>query len=429
MPRDYQRPFWNYFENGGKRGVAIWHRRAGKDDVCLHLAACSMVDHPAAYWHMLPEASQARKAVWNAVNPHTGVRRIDEAFPLELRANTQEHEMFIRFKNGSTWQVIGSDNYNSLVGSPPYGVVFSEWALAKPGAWAYLRPILAENGGWAAFITTSRGNNHAKNTYDLGMDSPEWFAEKLRADQTSVFSREQLENELKEYISDYGTDEGTALFEQEYMCSFDSAVFGSYYGKFLKKVTDENRITSVPYDPAVKVETWWDLGIGDAMSIIFTQSVANEIRVIDYVESEGEGLPYYAKLLQDKGYIYGKHHAPHDIEVRELGSGKSRKETALALGIRFETVPRLSVDDGIQAARNILTFCWFDKTNTKDLVTALKEYHKEFDEKRKVFKNTPCHDWSSHAADAFRYLAVGHKKAKTPVKQRPQPQQSSWMGM
>jgi hypothetical protein len=156
-PRAYQMNVWRYLEGGGKRAICIWHRRAGKDDVCLHWAASSMIDKPATYWHMLPAYSQGRKAIWTAVNPHTGKRRIDEAFPHELRANTNEQEMFIRLKNGATWQVLGSDRYDAAVGSPPYGITFSEWALSNPASWAYLAPIVIENGGWALFITTARG--------------------------------------------------------------------------------------------------------------------------------------------------------------------------------------------------------------------------------------------------------------------------------
>ena len=165
QPRDYQRPAWDYLEKGGKLAYVIAHRRWGKDDIALHWTACAAFDRVGTYWHLLPQASQARKAVFEAINPHTGLRRIDEAFPRELRETTRENEMFIRFKNGSTWQVVGSDNYDSLVGSPPVGVVMSEWALAKPQAWAYLRPILKENGGWAAFITTPRGRNHCHRMF------------------------------------------------------------------------------------------------------------------------------------------------------------------------------------------------------------------------------------------------------------------------
>lgn len=228
-PRDYQLPVWKYLENGGRRAVAVWHRRAGKDEFCMRWASVAAMEAVGNYWHMLPEAAQARKAIWDAVNPHTGRKRIDEAFPMELRRTTRQQEMMIEFVNGSTWQLVGSDNFNSLVGSTPRGVVFSEWAIANPSAWAFVRPILLENGGWALFNYTPRGNNHGRTIYDAAVDDPKWFAEILPADKTEVFQDEQLKDEEQEYIREYGRELGRALFRQEYFCSFDAAVLGSYY--------------------------------------------------------------------------------------------------------------------------------------------------------------------------------------------------------
>lgn len=218
MPRWYQVSLWKYLWAGGKRAIVIGHRRWGKDDVCLHWAAVSAIRKPATYWHMLPEAAQARKAIWEAVNPNTGKRRIDEAFPKEIREVTRENEMLIKIRGGGTWQVLGSDNYSSLVGSPPYGVVFSEWALADPLAWAYIRPILRENGGWALFITTPRGSNHAKAMYEAAINRPGWHSEVSTVKKTKVLSVEALEEERQEYVSEWGEDQGSALFEQEWMC-------------------------------------------------------------------------------------------------------------------------------------------------------------------------------------------------------------------
>jgi phage terminase large subunit len=179
-PRDYQRRLWSYLELGGKRAVAVWHRRAGKDEVCLHWAACAALQRVGNYWHMLPEASQARKAVWDAVNPHSGRRRIDEAFPRAIRLGQRDEDMKINLANGSTWQLVGSDRFDALVGSPPIGLVFSEYSLTNPGAWDYLRPILAENGGWAIFMMTPRGRNHAWKLYDRARSQPDWFSDMIR---------------------------------------------------------------------------------------------------------------------------------------------------------------------------------------------------------------------------------------------------------
>lgn len=410
-PRPYQRKLWSYLENGGKRAIALWHRRSGKDDVALHWAAVSAMQRVGNYWHMLPEAAQARKAIWEAVNPHTGKRRIAEAFPRQI-AEFRETDMLVRFKNGSTWQLVGSDNYDRLVGTTPIGVVFSEWALADPAAWAYIRPILAENGGWALFITTPRGRNHASSMHEAAKLDPAWFSETLRADQTGVFTPAQLEQERAAYAAEYGAVEGEALFNQEYLVSFDAAIRGAYYAAEIQKLEMAGQIRSVPYDPALGVETWWDLGVGDSTAIWFVQRDRREIRVIDFYEMTGEGLAHYAKVLQGKPYVYSRHIAPHDIAVRELGSGRSRLEMAEELGIRFDVAPRLAVDDGINAVRLALPVCWFDAVKCAPGLEALRQYRKDWDDRLKTFRDRPRHDWTSHAADAFRTGCVTAEEEK-----------------
>jgi len=217
-PRPDQMALWAYMEAGGKRAVEVAHRRWGKDDCALHYTATAVFQRVGNYWHMLPKYDQARKAIWDAVNPRTSLRRIDEAFPKEIRKRTRNDSMFIEFRNGSTWQLVGSDNYNAIVGSPPVGLVLSEWALADPMAWAYLSPILEENGGWVMFVYTSRGNNHGKTTFETAKRTEGWFAEKKTAIETKVFSTEQLGRIQTEYIDLFGLELGGALFSQEYLC-------------------------------------------------------------------------------------------------------------------------------------------------------------------------------------------------------------------
>ena len=416
IPRQDQLPLWQYLENGGKRAFVFAHRRWGKDDVALHRTACAAMQRPGNYWHMLPEYSQARKAIWEAVNPHTGKRRIDEAFPETIRETTRTQDMMIKFKNGSTWQLVGSDNYNSLVGSPPVGLTFSEYAIADPRAWNFLRPILAENGGWALFITTPRGKNHAYEMYRYGLDDKDWFTTLITAADSGVFSKEMLDQEHRELIAQYGPDEGEAIFRQEYYCSFDGAIIGGYYTALMDVADDEERIGNVPYDASLPVITSWDLGIGDSTAIWFFQVLRNEIRVIDYYEATGEGMAYYAKILNQKPYHYAQHIMPHDIRVRELGTGKSRYEIAQSLGIKPLTIARsLPVDDGINAVRAMLPRCYFDRKKCAQGIDSLRSYHKEYDDKRKEFKNKPYHDWTSHASDSFRMFAIGYAE---PTKQK-----------
>ena len=258
--RDYQIPLWEHLQAGGKRAIAIWHRRAGKDDIALHYAAIAMHMRVGSTWHCLPEYLQGRKAIWTAVNPHTGKRRIDEAFPHELRESTNDNEMFIRFKNGSTWQVIGSDRYNATVGSSPMGITYSEWALANPSAWAYHRPMLEENGGWALFITTPRGRNHAKAMYDYAVQDPGWFAELLTVHDTGALSSEQCAETMREYAALYGADVGRAQYEQEYLCSFNAATLGAFYALEMAQVRSEGRILPIEPPPGALVHRSWDLG-------------------------------------------------------------------------------------------------------------------------------------------------------------------------
>ena len=421
LPRPYQEPLWDALNAGVKRAICIWHRRAGKDDVMLHWAAKSALTRKVGnYWHMLPEANQARKAIWEAVNPHTGIRRIDEAFPMALRETTREQEMLIRLrpvgkaKSGSTWQVVGSDNYKSLVGSPPVGIVFSEWARADSDAWAYLRPILAENDGWASFITTPFGRNHAHTMFEGSEGDPNWFVQKLTALQTGVFTPEQLEREKQEYIRELGRAVGEAMFAQEYLCNFDSPVLGAYYAEWLQKAEEDGRITNVPFDPTFRVETWWDLGYNDATAIWFVQRAGQSFRVIDYVEESGAGIEYYAKVLAEKaqkgGWLYSDHVWPHDGGHGSIDTGTSRVHVAKGLGFEPKVLPRTDIDDGIQAARSILPRCWFDKDKCARGLKALREYRAEYDDTRKVLRQRPLHNWASNGADAFRYGAM-HKPA------------------
>jgi phage terminase large subunit len=417
-PRAYQKPVWDFLNKGGKRACLIWHRRAGKDSLALNWTAVAAESRPGDYWHMLPEQSQARKAIWDATSPHTGGRLIDpcQAFPEAMRETTRDQDMLIRFRNGGTWRLVGSDNYNSLVGSTPAGIVFSEWALADPKADAFLRPMLAESKGWALYITTPRGVNHARQTYEMALRDPgRWFAEVLTVDNTGLFTPEQLETELREYQKLYGTDDGNALFNQEYLCSWEGAFVGSYYGSHLLRMQREGRIGNVPIDPHVPVNTAWDLGISDSTAIWFIQRVGREYRFVDYHEASGVGLDEYARVVQEKAHqrrwVYGKHYFPHDVAHRELANhGKSRVDALRALRIQPVVVPQSNVNDGINAVRQLLDQSWIDETHCERGLNALRAYRREWVEKLQTFADRPRHDHASHAADALRTFACGFRE-------------------
>jgi phage terminase large subunit len=435
QPRSYQLKLWRYLQNGGTRATAIWHRRAGKDELALHWGAVSAMEHPGTYWHMLPEASQARKAIWNAVNPHTGKRRIDEAFPEEIRRNTNEQEMFIRFINGSTWQVVGSDNYNSLVGSPPRGVVFSEWALANPLSWGHLRPILLENGGWALFITTPRGRNHACSTYEYARDSDEWFAEKLSVDETGIFTHEQMQNELKELISEHGEAVGRSLWMQEYYCSFDAAIMGAIYAEWVDNAEKDGRIVDDLYDPMLPVYTSWDLGYSDSTAIWFYQLAKGEVHFIDYWEDTGKDVQqcceilYGRKILVEQlnqetsavvkwkfsepiaehfhrqAYKYHIHNQPHDAAYKlQAARGRSFAQQCYEFGVKTVISHATNQETAIQATRKLFPQFYFDKTRCKEGINVLRNYKFDYDEANKVFRKTPKHDWSSHGSKALEIV-------------------------
>jgi len=373
------------------------------------------------YWHCLPEFAQARKAIWTAINPHTGRRRIDEAFPLELRANTNDHEMFLRLLNGSTFQVIGSDNYETLVGTPPAGIVFSEWARANPSAWAYLAPILVENGGWAVFITTPLGRNHALHTLNLGRATPDWFAEVSTVEDSGAIPLEVVEEQRREYHHIYGEDAGDALIQQEFWCSFEAAILGSYYGKLIVQAERQGRITRVAYDPALPVHTAWDLGKGANMAIWCWQITGNEIRVLWSINgAHDEVIPdCVAKLNRLPVTTWGYDYVPHDAKVLELGTRKTRVEAFGDLGRKPQLVPEHRVEDGIHAARQALPVCWFDEEGCREGLEALRQYRAAWDPDKRVFRNIPEHDFSSHYADAFRYLAMSWRRIKADPPPKP----------
>ena len=414
-PRPSQKPVWNYLDSGGTRAIVVAHRRWGKDDVALHRAAVASSQRVGNYWHLLPEYGQCRRAIWDAINPRSGLKRIDEAFPHAMRRATRNQDMSIEFVNGSRWQLVGSDSYNSLVGSPPVGVVFSEFALADPRAWGYIRPILADNGGWAFFITTYRGKNHAWNMRQAAEDDPLWHAETITVADSGAFTQEQLDQELKEYMSLFGDDEGYALFMQEYYCDVDTPTVGSYFGREMRAMKKEGRIAHVPHDPQLPVGVGWDIGVRDPMALVFTQRVHNEIRVIDYYETRDGSLQSAVQILQRKPYTYSMFHMPHDIKVREWGnSAQSRYETALSLGVKpINLVKRVnSMGDKIHMIRSALPQIIMDAQKCAVLIQHLKSYHKKWNPTMRIWEDQLVyHGPESHGVDALATELQGYAPA------------------
>lgn len=407
-PRQYQLGFFKAIDSGVQRVLLVWPRRHGKDKSCFNALIKKATERVGNYYYIFPEYNQGRKALWDNIDKD-GLRTIDHV-PKELRKSANATEMKIELVNGSIIQIVGAADIDRIVGTNPVGVVFSEYSLIDPMVWGYIYPILAENGGFAWFNMTPRGKNHGLRLLESAQANPEWYVSHLNALECGVFTEAELEKIKQEYFELYGDYQ---LYEQEFMTSFAAPIQGAYFAVHMDRAEEDGRIATIPYEPLIPVNTYWDLGINDSMAIWSAQLVNREIRLIDYFEDSGEGLTYYINHLNSRGYTYGKHFAPHDIEVRELTTGVSRLETARSLGINFETVKRPArKDEGIDAIRNTLPRCWFDKTKCEKGIDALNNYHKEFDEKRKVYKNQPYHDWSSHATDAFQTLALSNPKVQ-----------------
>lgn len=419
-PRAYQAPAWEYFEGPeeGKRAICGWHRRAGKDLFGINLCSVKAHERVGVYWHLFPTYKQGRKIIWNGFTRDG--RKFLSYFPAPLVESMNGTEMRVKFKNGSIYEVVGTDNVDNLVGANPFGVIFSEYSVQDPSAWDLIRPMLSENGGWALFIYTARGRNHGYELLQLARKHHRWFTQILVAgsgpectkkeDGTPVISDEQIQEER-----DSGMPEELVL--QEYKMSFDAPLVGAYYSSQMRNALAQQRITRVPHEPRLPVNTYWDLGKRDSTAIWFVQQLGGQYRVIDYYERSGESIPHYAKTLQGQTeryerfgqFTYGTHYAPWDIEIEEISDDKSRIEVAREHGIKFRVVRQHKVQDGIEAVRNIIPQCWFDEEYCARGIECLRGYRKEWDPVLKHFADHPFHDWTSHGADAFRTFAWGSR--------------------
>lgn len=349
-------------------------------------------------FHILPTYSQAKKVIWDS-STNDG-KRILDYIPKVCVESKNGHEMKIRFTNGSLLQLIGSDNIDSLVGSNPKIIIFSEYAIQSQAAWAYLSPILEVNGGYAIFISTPRGKNHFYDLVRKARLNSNWFCEVLSVNDTGVLTDEQVKTIQEENSF---SDEH---MQQEYYCSFDRGVEGSYYGKLISKAYDEKRICNVAYETRSPVHTAWDIGYGDSTSIVFWQEIGGELRIIDFYENHGEGIAHYAKILQGKPYVYGTHYMPHDAGSGSIQTGRTLQEVAYEVGIKSVILEReKDVQIGIEAVRSLLSIAFIDEKKCSHLIKCLENYHKKYNDKTESYSENPLHDWSSHASDCTRYMA------------------------
>ena len=380
--------------------VLVMHRRFGKtvwavNQLIKTTLTCPLPRPRTAF--VAPTFAQAKRIAWDYVKFYAGVIPGVQFNETELRAD---------FPNGGRIMLLSAENPDALRGIYLDECVFDEFGMQNPRVWGeVVRPALSDRQGSACFLGTPAGHNHFFDLLEtaksqLAEGSSDWYYKICKASDTGIVRPEELEAAQAQMTPEQ--------YEQEYECSFTAAIIGAYYGKLLSDADDNGRVTRVPYDPAYPVHTAWDLGINDSTAIWFAQVFrGGAVNVIDYYESSGVGLDHYADVLNRKDYTYGDHLAPHDIEVRELGSGKSRWETAYSLGLRFRVIPKMKVADGINAARMLIPKCYFDRDKCGEGLEMLRQYRQEWDEKRKSFRDHPRHDYTSHAADAFRYLAVG----------------------
>ena len=389
--------------------VLVMHRRFGKtvwavNQLIKTTLTCPLPRPRTAF--VAPTFAQAKRIAWDYVKYYAGVIPGVTFNETELRAD---------FPNGGRLMLLSAENPDALRGIYLDECVFDEFGMQNPRVWGeVVRPALSDREGSACFLGTPAGHNHffdlletAKS--ELENKSDDWYFKICKASETGIVKEGELEAARIQMTPEQ--------YEQEYECSFTAAIIGAYYGKLLADAEDAGKITRVPYDPMYPVHTAWDLGVNDSTAIWFAQVFrGGAVNVIDYYESSGVGLDHYSDILSKKDYNYGDHLAPHDIEVRELGSGKSRLETAYSLGIKFKVIPKMKVADGINAARMLIPRCYFDRDNCAEGLDYLRQYRQEWDEKKKVFRDRPRHDYTSHAADAFRYLAVGLENRTNMVK-------------
>lgn len=377
----------------------------GKDVTAFNYCIRYLLRKPCTIYYIFPTYSQGRKILWESLN-NDGLRILDYIPREVIDGVPNQQEMKVRFKNGSLFQVVGSDNWDSLVGTNPSGIVLSEYALQDPAIYQYLRPAIAALDGWILVLSTPRGHNHLWEMYQMAKENPEWFCYKLTLDDTKHIPLIEIERDRAEGIL------SEDMIQQEYYTSWDMGHEGSYYSKYLDRMRVKGQIGIVPWEPSHKVNVAIDIGVRDSTTLIWWQNIGQVCRIIDCYDNKKEGLEHYAGVIKSKPYLMNKYVAPHDVKVKEWGSGMTRLEKAKSMGIPFTVAPDLSIMDGIEAVRSAFSKIWIDEERCKPLIKALEGYRQEWDAKRKVYKPNPLHDHNSHYADAMRYLAITLPKTR-----------------
>lgn len=394
--------FKEYHQRKERWAVLVCHRRAGKTVACLAdlLRRAIKENKPdGRYAYVAPFISQSKNIAWNYL--------VKFAAPAIAKKN--ESELWVELVNGARIRLFGADNYEALRGLYLDGIVLDEYADFRAGIFGQIiRPLLADRKGWATFIGTPKGHNAFYEIYLNATQSPDWFVRVWRASQTGLLDQEELEDAARMMSEDQ--------YNQEFECDFEAAILGAFYGKEMRTLTDAGRITKVEHDPAYPVHTSWDLGFNDSTAIWWWTVVRGEIRMLDFHASSGNTIEFYGELIKSKAiehdYIYGTHYLPHDARAKTLASGGKSIIEQLSSYIPLKMckiVPSLSVQDGIQAARVALERTWFDH-KCNEGIECLRQYQREWDDSKRMFRDKPLHDWTSHGADAFRMAAIAWKE-------------------
>lgn len=394
-----RKPFEPFHYRKQRWACLVVHRRGGKTVACvmdLIDAALTCKKPDARFAYLAPTYAQSKDTAWEYL------KRFTASIP---NVEQRESDLMVRFPNGARVRLYGAENYDRLRGTYHDGIVMDEYGDIDPRAWPeVLRPSLADRGGWAVFIGTPKGRNDFWRVHDHARSDPEWFSMMLRASTSGLLPPEELADMRRMLTEDQ--------YNQELECSFEAAIRGAVYRNEMAALDADDRITGVPYDPAVPVWTAWDLGIGDATAIVCAQLVGREIHIIDYYEATGEPLTHYVDWLEGHSWRWGTDLLPHDAGARELGTGKTREEVLRANGRKVSVLPRQDIEDGINACKLMLGRCWLDEKRTTRLRECMTHYHRDYNDRLGVFKDTPVHDWSSHCADAMRTLAMGLREAR-----------------
>lgn len=414
-PRPYQKEALEWLLKF-KRAVIIWHRRWWKDKTAFQAFLKKALERKGVYYYIFPEYEQWRKIFWDWID--NDWLTMHDHVPKEVLKKKNDQSMQIWLINGSLIQIIWTDKkIDNIVGTNPVWCLFSEFPISDPRWWDLLSPILKLNGWFAWFVYTPRWKNHGWKMREVARRNPEsWFLSEKTAydtydnDWNRIVTDQMIEEERRDWMDE-------DLIQQEYFISFEASIKGAYYSEQMRDARKEWRIGHVPYEPVLDTYTVWDLWINDTTAIWFFQVHGKEVRCIDHYEMSWESLEHYVTIIKSKPYKYAKHYLPHDVEVKELQTGNTRKQFLESLWMdNISVVPKLWIEDWIDAVRRMFKYLWIDENKCERGINALSSYHKEYDAKNQTYRNAPKHDWASNSADAMRYLWVTYKNLTTPNK-------------